>query len=89
MFKRDRNDDTAIADENEATIWRAIETASIDGDDVLVTTKIKGYPEFLEPDRLIEAVESSLQRLGTDSPDLVLLHWWYSGGDTEEVFGAF
>jgi diketogulonate reductase-like aldo/keto reductase len=37
---------------------------------------------------MIEAVEGSLQRLGTDRIDLVLIHWWHPDGDMEEVFGA-
>lgn len=83
-----RHIDTAMAYENEAAVGRAIETSSVDREDVFITTKIKGYPEFLTYDRMIEAVEGSLQRLGTDRIDLVLIHWWHPDGDMKDVFGA-
>jgi len=83
-----RHVDTAMAYENEAAVGRAIETSSVDREDVFVTTKIKGYPEFLSRHRMIEAVEGSLQRLGMDRIDLVLVHWWHPDGDMGEVFGA-
>jgi len=83
-----RHVDTAMAYENEAAVGRAIEVSSVDREDVFVTTKIKGYPEFLSHDQMIEAVEGSLQRLGTDWIDLVLVHWWHPDGEMEEVFGA-
>nr|WP_313690396.1 aldo/keto reductase [Halobellus sp. DFY28] len=83
-----RHVDTAMAYENEATVGRAIEASTVDREDVFITTKVKGYPEFLSRERLIEAVEGSLQRLGTDRIDLVLIHWWHHDGDMEEVFGA-
>jgi len=83
-----RHVDTAMAYENEAAVGRAIETSTVDREDVFVTTKIKGYPEFLTRDRMVEAVEGSLQRLGIDRIDLVLVHWWHPDGEMEEVFGA-
>jgi len=84
-----RHVDTAMAYENEAAVGRAIETSTVDRQDIFVTTKLKGYAEFLNRERLIEAVEGSLRRLGMDRIDLALLHWWNSDGDMEEVFGAF
>jgi diketogulonate reductase-like aldo/keto reductase len=83
-----RHVDTAMAYENEATIGRAIEMSGIDRDDVFLTTKIKGYQEFLEYDRLLEAADGCLQRLGTDYIDLLLLHWWNPSADMEETFAA-
>lgn len=83
-----RHVDTAMAYENEAAVGRAIEVSTVDRDDIFVTTKIKGYPEFLDRERLIETVEGMLQRLGMDRIDLVLVHWWHPDGDMEEVFGA-
>jgi len=83
-----RHVDTAMAYENEAAVGRAIETSTVNREDVFVTAKIKGYPEFLTYDRMIEAVEGSLQRLETDRIDLVLIHWWHPDGEMEEVFGA-
>ena len=83
-----RHVDTAMAYENEAAVSRAIETSTVDREDVFVTVKIKGYPEFLNRRRMIEAVKGSLQRLGMDRIDLVLIHWWHPDGDLTEVFDA-
>lgn len=83
-----RHIDTAMAYENEAVVGRAIETSPVDRDDVFVTTKLKGYPEFLEYDKLLEIAEGCLERLGMDHVDLLLLHWWHPSGDMEEVFSA-
>ena len=83
-----RHVDTAMAYENEATVGRAIETSPVDREDVFLTTKIKGYPKFLEYDRLLEAAEGCLTRLGTDYIDLLLIHWWNPESTMEETFGA-
>ncbi len=83
-----RHIDTAMAYENEAAVGRAIETADVDRDDVFLTTKIKGYPRFLERDRLREAAEGCLNRLGTDYIDLLLVHWWNERAEMTETFQA-
>ncbi|MFC5136473.1 MULTISPECIES: aldo/keto reductase [Haloferacaceae] len=83
-----RHVDTAMAYENEAAVGRAIEASTVDREDVFVTTKVKGYPEFLTYEGMIGAVEGSLQRLGTDRIDLVLIHWWHPDGNMEGAFGA-
>ncbi|RAW45303.1 aldo/keto reductase [Halorubrum sp. 48-1-W] len=83
-----RHIDTAMAYENEAVVGRAIEVSTVDRDDVFITTKIKGYPSLLNYDRMIDAVEGSLQRLGVDRIDLVLIHWWHPDGDMVGVFEA-
>jgi diketogulonate reductase-like aldo/keto reductase len=83
-----RHIDTAMAYENEAVVGRALESSDVDRDDVFLTTKVKGYPELLEYDRLIEAAEGCLDRLGTDRVDLLLVHWWNPVSDMEEVFAA-
>jgi len=84
-----RHIDTAMAYENEAVIGRVIENATVDREDVFLTTKIKGYPEFMQYDGLLEAAEGCLERLGTDYVDLLLMHWWYEpAGDMEGVFNA-
>jgi len=84
-----RHIDTAMAYENEAVIGRVIENADVDRQDVFLTTKIKGYPEFMEYDGLLEAADGCLERLGTDYVDLLLMHWWYEpAGDMEGVFEA-
>ncbi len=83
-----RHIDTAMAYENEAAVGRAIEASDVDRDDIFLTTKIKGYREILEYDRLLEAAEGCLQRLGTDQIDLLLIHWWHPDADMEPTFAA-
>ena len=83
-----RHVDTAMAYENESAVGRAIEQSSVDRDDVFLTTKVKGYPELLKYDRLLEATQGCLERLGTDYVDLLLVHWWNPGSDMEATFDA-
>ena len=80
--------DTAMAYENEAAVGRAIEQSDVDRDDLFLTTKIKGYPELVEHDRLLEAAQGCLERLGTDYVDLLLVHWWNPAADMAETFRA-
>lgn len=83
-----RHIDTGMAYENEAEVGRAIEASGVDRGEVFLTTKVKGYPEMLEHDQLIESVENSLLRLGTDYVDLLLVHWWNPLADMNETFEA-
>lgn len=83
-----RHIDTAMAYENEAAVGRAIEVSEVDRDDIFLTTKIKGHPEFLEYDSLLNAAEGCLKRLGTDYIDLLLIHWWNPVSDMERTFAA-
>jgi diketogulonate reductase-like aldo/keto reductase len=80
--------DTAMAYENEAAVGRAIEQSSVDREDIFLTTKIKGYPEMVEYERLIEAAKGCLERLGTEYLDLLLVHWWNPLADMEETVNA-
>ena len=83
-----RHLDTAMAYENEAAIGRAIAQSDVDREDIFLATKIKGYPEFLEYDRLLRAAEGCLKRLDTDTIDLLLIHWWNPVADMERTFAA-
>lgn len=83
-----RHIDTAMAYENEAVVGRAIQQSDVDREEIFLTTKIKGYPELLEYDRLIEATEGCLQRLDTEYIDLLLIHWWNPDSDMSETFAA-
>lgn len=83
-----RHIDTAMAYENEAVVGRAVQQSSVDRDDVFLTTKIKGYTELLERDRLLEAADGCLSRLDTEYIDLLLLHWWSPEADMAEAFSA-
>lgn len=68
-----RHIDTAQAYENEADVGRAIERSPVDRSDVFLTTKI--LPQDFGRRDLPVAMERSLDQLGTDYVDLVLLHW--------------
>lgn len=83
-----RHIDTAMAYNNEAAVGRAIDQSSVDREDVFLTTKIKGYTELLEHDRLLEAADGCLERLDTDYIDLLLIHWWNPDVEMEETFAA-
>lgn len=83
-----RHLDTAMAYENEAAVGRAIAQSDVDREDIFLATKIKGYPEFLEYDRLLRAAEGCLERLDTDTIDLLLIHWWNPVADMERTFAA-
>lgn len=66
-----RHIDTAILYGNEAGVGRAVAASGIPRDDVFITTKIWQDSHG----KVKEAVEGSLQRLGVDRIDLVLIHW--------------
>jgi aryl-alcohol dehydrogenase-like predicted oxidoreductase len=57
-------------------------------DDVLIATKV-GYDKGLSPDWIADAVEASLQRLGTDYVDLYYAHKDDLGVPLEETLTAF
>lgn len=63
--------DTAEGYGNEAVIGEAI--ADINRDDLFLTSKV--LPKNLHYGGVIEALDASLQRLGTDYLDLYLIHW--------------
>ncbi|MBW3663180.1 MAG: aldo/keto reductase [Actinobacteria bacterium] len=66
-----RHIDTAAMYGNEAGVGRAIRQHGDDG--VFVTTKVAR--EDVGRDRVRRSVEASLELLGVDQVDLVLLHW--------------
>jgi len=72
-----RHIDTARAYDNEAVVGRAVQDASINREELFITTKLwnrhQGY------DEAIEACEKSLARLGCDYIDLYLIHWPLKG----------
>lgn len=65
--------DTAIMYENETQVGEGIAASSRSRDDVFLTTKV--WPDDAGDGDLQRALEGSLQRLGTDRVDLVLVHW--------------
>lgn len=78
--------DTAQAYENEKHVGRGIADAQLPREDLWVTTKV-WMSEFNDGD-LQASVEKSVERLGTDYCDLILLHWPNQDVPLEETLGA-
>jgi 2,5-diketo-D-gluconate reductase B len=81
-----RQIDTARAYGNEREVGAGIADSGLARDEVFLTTKI--FLDDFEPDRLEAAAEDSLERLGTDRIDLLLLHWPNPDVPLERTLGA-
>ena len=68
-----RHVDTAKLYQNEAAVGAAIAESGIDRADIFVTTKVWNSEQGF--DQAIESFEASLDRLGLDVLDLLLIHW--------------
>jgi 2,5-diketo-D-gluconate reductase A len=68
-----RHIDTAVKYGNEAGVGEGIRRSGIERSEVYVTTKLDG--EFQGQERAVEGLEGSLERLGLDFVDLLLIHW--------------
>ena len=68
-----RHIDTAQIYGNEAEIGRALAAASLEREELFLTTKI--WNDNHAADRVVSSTEESLRRLGTDYVDLLLIHW--------------
>ncbi len=68
-----RHIDTAQAYGNEEAVGQGLRDAAVPRSEVFVTTKI--MPDQHEPEAFRKAAQASLDRLGTDYIDLLLLHW--------------
>lgn len=68
-----RHIDTAQVYGNEEGVGRGLKMADVPRDQVFVTTKI--FPDHFDAEGFRAAALLSLDRLGTDYIDLMLLHW--------------
>jgi len=68
-----RHIDTAYRYNNERGVGKGIRDSGIDREDLFVTTKLDGV--FQGNDHAIGGLDESLQRLGLDYVDLLLIHW--------------
>ncbi|MTH79720.1 aldo/keto reductase [Paracoccus aestuariivivens] len=68
-----RHFDTAQIYGNEAALGRALGASAVRRDDLFLTTKVWG--DNYSADRFAASVDESLDRLGVDQVDLLLLHW--------------
>jgi diketogulonate reductase-like aldo/keto reductase len=65
--------DSAFIYDNEGTVGRAVRDSSVDRDELIVSTKLRGRAH--DRDAALRHVEESLFRTGLDRLDLVLIHW--------------
>lgn len=68
-----RHIDTAVKYGNEVGVGRAIAASGIPRDEIFVTTKLDGV--FQGDDRALAGLAGSLERLGLEYVDLLLIHW--------------
>ncbi len=68
-----RHVDTAQAYGNESAVGRGLREAGVPRQEIFLTTKV--WLENLERDDARESTRRSLERLGTDRVDLLLIHW--------------
>ena len=81
-----RHIDTARMYGNEAAVGRAIAESGVPRDEIFVTTKI-WMDEFRDGD-LQRAAAESVERLGGQAVDLLLLHWPNPDVALDETIGA-
>lgn len=74
-----RHIDTAQIYGNEAAVGDAVARSGLAREELFLTTKV--WVDRFEPDELIRSVHESLERLGTDHVDMLLLHWPVFGGN--------
>lgn len=81
-----RHVDTAVGYDNEEGVGRGLRASGVDRDEIWVTTKVR--PDQAAADDVGPEVEASLERLGLDHLDLVLLHWPNDDVEVEETVEA-
>ncbi|SOC35752.1 diketogulonate reductase-like aldo/keto reductase [Rhizobium subbaraonis] len=82
-----RQIDTAIRYGNEAEVGRAIRASGVPRNELFVTTKI--WFNDLSPENVASRVGESLERLGLDQVDLLLVHWPTREVPLGETLAAF
>ncbi|MFF2842588.1 aldo/keto reductase [Paenarthrobacter sp. NPDC057981] len=68
-----RHIDTAVKYGNEKGVGEGIRKSGVDRKELFITTKLDG--EFQGAGRAVEGLDGSLQRLGLEYVDLLLIHW--------------
>ena len=76
-----RSIDTAAYYANEKGVGNAVKKAGIPREDIFITTKVKNTDQGYE--QTLRALDTSLQKLGTDYVDLYLVHWPVKGKFTD------
>ena len=81
-----RHIDTAQMYGNEREVGRGIAASAVDRDELFLTTKI--WPDDFARERVLRTTRESLERLGTDRVDLLLMHWPSERVPLGETLGA-
>lgn len=81
-----RHIDTAQAYRNEAGVGRAIARSGLARTELFVTTKL--WMTDYAPDKVRPSIEASLERLGLDYVDLMLMHWPAEETPMEQTLGV-
>lgn len=81
-----RHIDTAQAYRNEAEVGEGIAESDIDREDIFLTTKV-GRSNLRYVD-VLDSVDTSLDKLGTDHVDLLLIHWPHPRRPLNETLSA-
>src|SRR5215208_4004506 len=81
-----RQIDTARAYENEREVGRGIADSGVPREEIFLTTKVP--PDEATADQVERDCEQSLERLGVDYLDLLLLHWPSPDVPLEETLKA-
>ncbi|UXM91981.1 aldo/keto reductase [Paenarthrobacter sp. JL.01a] len=68
-----RHIDTAVKYGNEKGVGNGIRAAAVDRSELFITTKLDG--EFQGAGRAVEGLDGSLERLGLEYVNLLLIHW--------------
>lgn len=68
-----RHIDTAVKYGNEKGVGNGIRACGVDRGDLFITTKLDG--EFQGSGKAVAGLDGSLERLGLDYVDLLLIHW--------------
>ncbi|MCA9614587.1 MAG: aldo/keto reductase [Sandaracinus sp.] len=82
-----RHVDTAQAYANEAGVGEGVRSAGVPRDQIFVTTKLAA--EIKSYDEALRAIDGSLEQLGLDTIDLMLIHSpqpWMKFGDEDRFF---
>ncbi len=82
-----RHVDTASMYRNERGVGAGIAAADVDRDEVFLATKV--WTSDLSHEGVLESARRSLDRLGTDTLDLLYVHWPAGEYDPEETLPAF
>lgn len=81
-----RHFDTAQLYDNEQEVGQALIASGISRDEIFITTKIR--QDRLTCEEVLRSFEESLEKLGTDYCDLLLIHWPSEDIPLEETLEA-